>query len=89
VRDTGIGMTPEEIKIALQPFGQLDTGFNRRHDGTGLGLPLARSLIELHGGTLDIHSDKGRGTTVTVRLSGGRGDVVSIAPPSPRKAAAA
>jgi hypothetical protein len=43
----------------------------------------------LHGGTLDIHSDKGRGTTVTVRLSGGRGDVVSIAPPSPRKAAAA
>ena len=72
VRDTGIGMTPEEINIALQPFGQLDSGLNRRHDGTGLGLPLARSLVELHGGTLDIHSEKGRGTTVTVRLSAGR-----------------
>jgi signal transduction histidine kinase len=72
VRDTGIGMTPEEISIALQPFGQLDSGLNRRHDGTGLGLPLARSLVELHGGTLDIHSEKGRGTTVTARLSAGR-----------------
>jgi PAS domain S-box-containing protein len=72
VRDTGIGMTPEEINIALQPFGQLDSGLNRRHDGTGLGLPLARSLVELHGGALDIHSEKGRGTTVTARLSAGR-----------------
>jgi signal transduction histidine kinase len=72
VRDTGIGMTPEEIPIALQPFGQLDTGFNRRHDGTGLGLPLARSLIELHGGSLRIDSEKGRGTTVAVLLSAAR-----------------
>jgi len=72
VRDTGIGMTPEEITIALQPFGQLDTGFNRRHDGTGLGLPLARSLVELHGGSLTIDSQKGRGTTVAVLLSAAR-----------------
>jgi PAS domain S-box-containing protein len=72
VRDTGIGMTPEEITIALQPFGQLDTGFNRRHDGTGLGLPLARSLVELHGGSLQIDSEKGRGTTVAVLLSAAR-----------------
>ena len=72
VRDTGIGMTPEEISIALQPFGQLDGGLNRRHEGTGLGLPLARSLVELNGGTLDIRSEKGRGTTVTVRLAAGR-----------------
>ena len=72
VRDTGIGMTPEEIAIALQPFGQLDTGFNRRHDGTGLGLPLARSLVELHGGSLRIDSEKGRGTTVAVLLSASR-----------------
>jgi len=84
VRDTGIGMTPEEIKIALQPFGQVDTGFDRRHDGAGLGLPLARSLVELHGGTLEIHSEKGRGTTVTVRLSAGRVDAASIAAPLPR-----
>jgi len=72
VHDTGIGMTPEEITIALQPFGQLDTGFNRRHDGTGLGLPLARSLVELHGGSLRIDSEKGRGTTVAVLLSAAR-----------------
>jgi signal transduction histidine kinase len=72
VRDTGIGMTPEEITIALQPFGQLDTGFDRRHDGTGLGLPLARSLVELHGGSLRIDSEKGRGTTVAVLLSAAR-----------------
>jgi len=72
VRDTGIGMTPEEIAIALQPFGQLDTGFNRRHDGTGLGLPLARSLVELHGGSLRIDSEKDRGTTVSVLLSASR-----------------
>src|SRR5438477_7331601 len=69
VRDTGVGMTTEEITIAMQPFGQLDTGFNRRHDGTGLGLPLARSLVELHGGSLRIDSQKGRGTTVAVLLS--------------------
>ncbi|TMJ62283.1 MAG: PAS domain S-box protein [Alphaproteobacteria bacterium] len=72
VRDTGVGMTPEEITVALQPFGQLDTGFNRRHDGTGLGLPLARSLVELHGGSLQIDSEKGRGTAVAVLLSASR-----------------
>jgi PAS domain S-box-containing protein len=89
VRDTGIGMTPDEIAIALQPFGQLDAGFNRRHDGTGLGLPLARSLIELHGGSLEIASEKGRGTTVTVRLSASRIGGAVPAPPVAAKAAAA
>jgi PAS domain S-box-containing protein len=90
VRDTGIGMTPEEISIALQPFGQLDSGLNRRHEGTGLGLPLARSLVELNGGTLEIRSEKGRGTTVTVRLAAGRsGGTSAAAPPIVTKAAAA
>jgi PAS domain S-box-containing protein len=90
VRDTGIGMTPEEISIALQPFGQLDSGLNRRHEGTGLGLPLARSLVELNGGTLEIRSEKGRGTTVTVRLAAGRSGGTSVATlPIVGKAAAA
>jgi len=90
VRDTGIGMTPEEISIALQPFGQLDSGLNRRHEGTGLGLPLARSLVELNGGTLEIRSEKGRGTTVTVRLAAGRsGGASAAAPLIVTKAAAA
>src|SRR5437762_1581836 len=90
VRDTGIGMTPEEISIALQPFGQLDSGLDRRHEGTGLGLPLARSLVELNGGTLEIRSEKGRGTTVTVRLAAGRSGGTSAATlPIVAKAAAA
>ncbi len=68
VRDTGCGMTPAEIEIALQSFGQVDGGLARRYDGTGVGLPLARQLAELHGGSLKVDSEKDRGTTVTVTL---------------------
>ena len=68
VRDTGIGMSEPEISIALEPFGQVDAGFSRRHEGTGLGLPLASRLTELHGGSLTIESRKGHGTTATVTL---------------------
>jgi PAS domain S-box-containing protein len=72
VRDTGLGMTPDEIEIALEPFGQVDARLAREHEGTGLGLPLARRLAELHGGSLHIDSEKGRGTTVTVTLPASR-----------------
>ncbi len=68
IRDTGIGMTPAETAIALQPFGQVDNSLARAHEGTGLGLPLALRLMELHGGQLRIESIKGTGTTVTVWL---------------------
>ncbi|HEX7968256.1 MAG TPA: ATP-binding protein, partial [Stellaceae bacterium] len=68
VADTGIGMKPEEIPIALEPFRQIDSALNRRYEGTGLGLPLARTLAELHGGSLDIASTPGQGTTVTITL---------------------
>jgi PAS domain S-box-containing protein len=68
VCDTGLGMTPDEIEIALEPFGQVDARLAREHEGTGLGLPLARRLAELHGGSLHIDSEKGRGTSVTVML---------------------
>jgi PAS domain S-box-containing protein len=68
VRDTGAGMTSSEIEIALELFGQVDAGLARRHEGTGLGLPLARKLAELHGGSLTIESEKGRGTTAIVAL---------------------
>jgi signal transduction histidine kinase len=68
VEDTGIGMKPEEIPIALEPFRQIDGALSRRFDGTGLGLPLARALVELHGGRLDIDSAPGKGTTVRVWL---------------------
>jgi PAS domain S-box-containing protein len=68
VADTGIGIRPEDIPRALAPFTQIDSQFTRRHEGTGLGLPLARKLVELHGGSLDLASTPGQGTTVTVRL---------------------
>ena len=68
VVDTGIGMAPEDIPRALQPFGQIDNSLARPHGGTGLGLPLAQRLVELHGGTMTIDSALGKGTTVTVVL---------------------
>jgi signal transduction histidine kinase len=68
VSDTGIGMRPEDIPVALEPFGQIDSSLARRYEGTGLGLPLTKLLVEKHGGTLEIVSSPGNGTTVTVRL---------------------
>jgi PAS domain S-box-containing protein len=68
VTDTGIGIAPEDIQTVLAPFGQVESAFSRRHHGTGLGLPLARALCELHGGTLELQSAPGTGTTVTVML---------------------
>ncbi|MEI9989107.1 MAG: ATP-binding protein [Rhizomicrobium sp.] len=64
VSDTGIGMTPEEAAVALQPFGQIDSYVSRKHKGTGLGLPLAKSMIDMHGGGLRVVSTPGKGTSV-------------------------
>ncbi len=68
VRDTGIGMTEDDLRIALTPFGQVDGSRSRWREGTGLGLPIAKALVELHGGQLQISSEKGVGTEVTVVL---------------------
>ncbi len=68
VIDTGIGMTKEEVEVALEQFGQIDNELSRQHDGTGLGLPIARSLAELHGGSLGVESKKDAGTTVELWL---------------------
>jgi signal transduction histidine kinase len=72
VQDNGPGMTREEVSVALERFGQVDAGLERRYEGTGLGLPLARSLVELHGGVLSIESEKGRGTAVSMVLPSDR-----------------
>jgi two-component system cell cycle sensor histidine kinase PleC len=72
VGDTGIGMAAAEIGEALTPFKRLDNELTRRHDGTGLGLPLAKTLVELHDGILEIDSAPGRGTTVACRFPPGR-----------------
>ena len=68
VQDTGIGMSPAEIEIAMLPFRQVDGSLSRRHEGTGLGLPLAKSLAEMHGGKLSLVSEQGSGTKVLVHL---------------------
>jgi PAS domain S-box-containing protein len=82
VRDTGPGMTAQEITTALEPFGQIDAAHTRRHEGTGLGLPLAQRLAELHDGSLTVDSIKGRGTTVTVTLPPERTVVACALPAS-------
>src|SRR3546814_6264889 len=66
VVDQGIGMSPDKIEAAFQPFTQIHGGFDRKFDGTGLGLPLVRSYMDLHGGSVGIESRIGAGTTVTV-----------------------
>jgi signal transduction histidine kinase len=66
VADTGIGMSPEHLEIALTRFGQVANEYTRQHDGTGLGLPLVKSLAELHGAALRIDSALGTGTTVRI-----------------------
>jgi signal transduction histidine kinase len=68
VSDTGIGMSAADIPKAISPFAQLDDSFAKRYSGIGLGLPLAKGLVESHDGTLTVESEPGRGTTVTVRF---------------------
>ncbi|MGD0191584.1 MAG: ATP-binding protein [Rhizomicrobium sp.] len=68
VTDTGIGMSQSEIRIALQPFGQIDSSLSRKHQGTGLGLPLCKSLLDLHGADLNIDSRPTVGTKIIVRF---------------------
>jgi two-component system cell cycle sensor histidine kinase PleC len=72
ISDTGIGIAPEDVPLALAPFGQVDSALNRRYQGAGLGLPLAKGLAELLGGRLEIAGGPGAGTTVSI-----------IIPPSP------
>ena len=68
VRDTGIGMAAEDIPKALEPFGQVNGAHARRYTGTGLGLALVKSMIELHGGALTIDSGEKLGTTATINF---------------------
>ncbi len=80
ITDTGIGIAPEDIPKALAPFQQVDGALSRKYQGTGLGLPLAKAQIEMHGGSLELESKVGVGTTVTVRFPASR-----VVIPSPEK----
>ncbi len=68
ITDTGIGMAQDDIDKAFQSFGQIDSGLNRKYEGTGLGLPLTKKLIELHKGTVMLESEVGVGTKVTINM---------------------
>ena len=85
VKDTGVGMSPADIPRALEPFTQLDNRLARRYEGTGLGLPLTRSLVELHGGTLRLESALGEGTTAIVTFPPSR-TIVDLVGAQPRSA---
>jgi two-component system cell cycle sensor histidine kinase PleC len=79
VSDTGIGMTEQEMKVALEYFGRTESAFSRNHEGTGLGLPIAQRLTDLHGGEMTIHSQTGIGTSVCVRLPASRAQASTLA----------
>ena len=68
VSDNGIGIPPDKLSMVLQPFNQLDGTLSREHEGTGLGLPLSRTMAEMHGGHLEIESAVNVGTIITVRF---------------------
>lgn len=72
VSDTGIGIAAKDIPKALEYFGQVDSTLARRYNGTGMGLPLSKRLMELHGGQLDLQSAPNMGTTVTVTFPASR-----------------
>ncbi len=82
VIDKGIGMAPEDIPRAMEPFRQVDGELTRNYEGTGLGLPLARRLAELHEGTLTIESEPGEGTRVFIDLPLERIDAPQVKPVS-------
>jgi signal transduction histidine kinase len=68
VEDTGVGIPQDKIELALAPFGQIASRIGRKNNGVGLGLPLTKRLVELHGGKLEIDSEPGVGTTVVARF---------------------
>ncbi len=73
VRDTGIGISPRDLERVMMPFEQGGQRVLRKeHEGVGLGLPITKSLMELHGGTLSIDSQEGKGTTVCVHFPASR-----------------
>jgi signal transduction histidine kinase len=72
VRDTGIGIAAEDIVKVMTSFGQVESKISRKYEGSGLGLPLAKHLVELHGGTMTIQSQVDVGTTVTIVLPSDR-----------------
>jgi len=72
VQDSGIGIASDDMEKVMTPFGQVDSALARENQGTGLGLPLVRAMVELHGGTLALDSALGKGTTATLHFPANR-----------------
>jgi len=68
VTDNGIGISARDLAKVMEPFGQVESALSRKFEGTGLGLPLSRSLVELQGGEMILRSKPGLGTRVAIRL---------------------
>ncbi len=79
VGDNGIGMSPQDLDVAMQPFGQVDNRLERKYEGTGLGLPLTRAFVELHGGLMRFESARDQGTRVFVTFPRASADALEFA----------
>jgi signal transduction histidine kinase len=74
VEDPGIGMDPNEVSSLFEAFRQASSGLDRTHEGPGLGLTVTKRLLDLLGGTIEVETERGEGTCVTVRLPAASGD---------------
>jgi signal transduction histidine kinase len=84
VADTGIGIAAQDLKRVLEPFVQVDSSLSRRHQGTGLGLPAVKGIMELHGGTIELQSALGRGTKAIITFPSERAILEpALEPPQP------
>ena len=79
VGDNGIGMSPEDMDVAMQPFGQVDNRLERKYEGTGLGLPLTRAFVELHGGVMRFESARDKGARVFITFPRIKADTLEFA----------
>ncbi|KWT76825.1 two-component system sensor histidine kinase [Candidatus Magnetominusculus xianensis] len=84
VADTGIGMSEEGMKKLFRPFEQIDGSLSRKYEGTGLGLAMVKRLIELHGGTIEVESEEGKGSKFTFRIPYRENMSLEVEPPSIR-----
>jgi signal transduction histidine kinase len=89
ISDNGIGIAPDDLARVLQPFAQAESGLNRRYEGTGLGLPLTRGLVELHQGSFRLESELGQGTRAIIEFPLSRVETLGAAPPASNPAGAA
>ncbi|HEX7603119.1 MAG TPA: ATP-binding protein, partial [Polyangiaceae bacterium] len=85
VADTGVGIGPEQFERIFLPFERAKEGYEARQQGTGLGLPIARRLAVLHGGSLEVQSDVGAGSVFTLEIPRRLADVQTISTSPPRR----